>query len=385
MTTPASKAPNPLVSVERQFETDITTGQTEVRMFVKMYFEARDSGLLADIGDRRWRTLCCLATYMDAQGICNPSQVRIAKDLGVQRQRVTERIRELLQYRFQDRPVIRIEKRRLMTANGERWASNVYQILPIASLRIFDKQVRRKPVSGNPVTGNLAPTSGNPVIGHRPMTGKPVTGNPVINKNQVSNQNTHTVCDGEGDEARRLVSAFHAKRGAPNTRPTARELSQARSLIASHGPHTAAYIVEYAVAAASRTNFQMRHLGAVLSYTDEALADLKRQTQKRIREEHKRRADALEAQRLEYERWRETEAQRIAATLPEESLVELRRIVSEEILTRSQGKTPPGFETLLRIELMRVIAKEHSLPTFEDWRVSDIEAHESIVSRVVAS
>ena len=33
-----------LVSVERQYETDVATGQTATRMFVKMYFAARDSG-----------------------------------------------------------------------------------------------------------------------------------------------------------------------------------------------------------------------------------------------------------------------------------------------------------------------------------------------------
>ena len=67
-----------LVSIERQYETNLATGQTESRMFVKMYFAARNSGLLDDIGDRRWRTLCCLATYMDENGRCWPSQETIA-------------------------------------------------------------------------------------------------------------------------------------------------------------------------------------------------------------------------------------------------------------------------------------------------------------------
>src|SRR5713226_9778568 len=95
-----------LVSVEFQTEVDIATGRAERRMFLKMYFDARDSGLLAAIGDRHWRTLCALATYMDENGFCYPSQALIAKDLGIHRQRVNERIQELLDFHFHDLPVI---------------------------------------------------------------------------------------------------------------------------------------------------------------------------------------------------------------------------------------------------------------------------------------
>jgi len=359
MTTTASKSPRPLVSVERQFETDIATGRTEVRMFVKMYFDARDSGLLADMGDRRWRTLCCLATYMDKDGVCNPSQARIARDLGIRRQRVNERIQELLRYRFQNRPVIRLEAKRSRTGH---FASNVYEILPVAGFGIF---------------GGSKSMSGNPDTEGRTVSGSTVTANPDTNKIHVSNKNTHVVCAGEGDGERDLVSAFHAKRGAPNTRPTLKELSQARSLIEEHGATTAAYIVEYAVAAAARTNFKMRHFGAVLSYTDEALAEVTKRKQRRIREEHKRRAERLEAERARYERWKEAEVERIKASLPSETLVELRRAASEAILTKSQGKIPPGYETLLRIELMRFITAEHAIPSFEEWRAQ--RPHQSTI------
>lgn len=347
MTTTASKSPRPLVSVERQFETDIATGRTEVRMFVKMYFDARDSGLLADMGDRRWRTLCCLATYMDKDGVCNPSQARIARDLGIRRQRVNERIQELLRYRFQNRPVIRLEAKRKATGH---FASNVYEILPVAGFGIF---------------GGPASVSGNPDMA---VSGSTVTVKPDTNKIHVSNKNTHAVCAGEGDGERDLVSAFHARRGAPNTRPAPKELSQARSLIEEHGATTAAYIVEYAVAAAARTNFKVRHFGAVLSYTDEALFEITKREQKRIREEHKRRAERLEAERESYQRWKEAEVARIKEGLSAEALVKLRTAASEAILDQSQGKVPPGYETLLRIELMRFIAAQHAIPSFEEWR-----------------
>jgi hypothetical protein len=51
--------------------------------FVKMYFEARDSGLCAALPDELWKTLCCLATYIDENSNCYPSQALLAKYLGL--------------------------------------------------------------------------------------------------------------------------------------------------------------------------------------------------------------------------------------------------------------------------------------------------------------
>lgn len=177
----ADRVLKPLVSVEFQTEVDLTTGRPNRRMFVKMYFDARDSGLLADIGDRRWRTLCALATYIDEKGCCYPSQARIAKDLGIRRQRVNERIQELLAYRFQGRPVINVRKARLATQNGGRWANNVYEILPVTGFQIFD--AARSESSGS--------TTNSPYVrksGHRPMSGTPDTGNPDTNQNYGLNK-----------------------------------------------------------------------------------------------------------------------------------------------------------------------------------------------------
>jgi len=105
MNPPAEPEPprRPLISVERQVETDIATGKTETRMFVKKYFEVRDSGLLAQMPAELWQTLCCLATYMDEQGLCYPGQARMARELGISRQQLNSRLQRLLAFRFDGR------------------------------------------------------------------------------------------------------------------------------------------------------------------------------------------------------------------------------------------------------------------------------------------
>lgn len=128
-------APERLVSIESQTEFDLFTGERQDRLFLKLYVAARTSGLLAAISDRDWKTLCVLATYMDATGFCFPSQAELTRAMGCSRQMVSERVNSLARFRFQGQPVLVIanEKHKI---NG-RFSHNGYRVLPLANLGIF--------------------------------------------------------------------------------------------------------------------------------------------------------------------------------------------------------------------------------------------------------
>ena len=132
-----------LVTIEAQREFDLLSGEWQERIFVKMYVAARTSGLLATISDRDWKTLCTLATYMDANGFCFPSQSELAKSLGCSRQMANERIKSLASFRFREQPVLVVVKGS-RTDDG-RWSRNGYRVLPIASLRIFGNEAGSNP------------------------------------------------------------------------------------------------------------------------------------------------------------------------------------------------------------------------------------------------
>lgn len=126
-----------LISVESQTEHSITSGKQETRIFVKMYVDAVKGGLLADMGDSNWRTLCVISSFMDAEGNCWPTQDQIAKGLGVSRQAASARIRKLLDYQWQGRALITAVKAR--TDDG-KWDNTRYTVLPVSQLRIFDAE-----------------------------------------------------------------------------------------------------------------------------------------------------------------------------------------------------------------------------------------------------
>lgn len=72
---------------------------------------------------------------MNQDGQCNPSQARLADDIGVSHTSAWDRVKSLSKFRLQGKPIIEIaEKKR--TSSG-RFASLNYRILPESGLAIF--------------------------------------------------------------------------------------------------------------------------------------------------------------------------------------------------------------------------------------------------------
>jgi len=137
--TKASPERKTLVSIEIQKEYDVLEKRWDHRVFVKLYIAARTSGLLAAMSDRDWKTMTVLSTFMDENGVCFPSQEQIAQALKINRSSANRRIQSLLRFRFEGKPVLLVEKRRKPGGIGRQFASNVYTIMPVTHLKIFDR------------------------------------------------------------------------------------------------------------------------------------------------------------------------------------------------------------------------------------------------------
>ena len=122
------------VTVEKRY--DILEKSWESRVFTKLYHSLRTSGLLGRLTDKDFRTLVCLSTFMDADGRCFPSQDKLGQALGVSRSAVTKRMKSLLAFRWEGKPLVSAIKVR---GSVGKFENTVYTILPESSLRIFDK------------------------------------------------------------------------------------------------------------------------------------------------------------------------------------------------------------------------------------------------------
>lgn len=115
------------VNIAQFFEMGTVAWQQQV--FVKLYTVALATGFFAHISDRDWKTLCVLALHMDAQGQCYPSRDAIARALGVNKSTASDRIQHLLDFRWQDQPLVQATRERQPDGTLGR---QVYTILPIA-------------------------------------------------------------------------------------------------------------------------------------------------------------------------------------------------------------------------------------------------------------
>jgi len=128
------------VVVEKRF--DIQEKSWENRVFTKLYHSLRTSGLLADLSDKDFKTLICLSTFMDAEGRCFPSQQALAKSLGISRPAATKRMKSLLAFRWNGKPLV--FAKRVRGAEG-KFDKNIYTVLPECSLGIFDNKRKLHP------------------------------------------------------------------------------------------------------------------------------------------------------------------------------------------------------------------------------------------------
>jgi 5-methylcytosine-specific restriction endonuclease McrA len=74
--------------------------------FIKISTDAIESGIVADLGDESWQTLCVLVSFMNSVGECYVAQGVIADLLNISRESTNKRIKKLCDYRWEGRPLV---------------------------------------------------------------------------------------------------------------------------------------------------------------------------------------------------------------------------------------------------------------------------------------
>lgn len=111
------------------------TNVQQGEVFLKFFVGAR-SGLIAALGAELFTTYAVLATYMDREGKCYPSQDLLAANLGVRRETVNQRIKKLRAFEWQgEKLILDVERRK--DEKTQKWGNSIYTLNTSLAFRIF--------------------------------------------------------------------------------------------------------------------------------------------------------------------------------------------------------------------------------------------------------
>lgn len=116
---------------------DIETGKKKQEVFLRLYVNSVKKGLVAKLGPTKFATLVVIASYMDADGYCYPTQRQVAEALGVSLTTASKYVNELVEFEVNGQPILKRE-----FASGKLGKRSIYRVMPISQLAIFDSEVQ---------------------------------------------------------------------------------------------------------------------------------------------------------------------------------------------------------------------------------------------------
>jgi hypothetical protein len=170
-----------------------------------------------------------------------------------------------------------------------------------------------------------------------------------------------------------VVQAFHQRfHGMPDVAPSAKELTQARTLITRYGLDQARHLVDFSSTAAQETDYRPQTFGGILQYTARARADYTQAQERaaaaeRAREE-RRRAQADEQRRQQYEAYRAARLAELRATTPPDKLAAIEEAAAAQF--DRDHTNPFGRDLLRRYAIDDAIAAHFQLPSFAAWQAA---------------
>jgi len=123
-----------MLSVSHSKDINLANGEVTNSMFVKVYNTIFTEGLVSKMGATGFTTLVALATFMNEEGECYPTQEQIAERIGVHKNTANKYLNALLE--------VEINGTRLVTRTkvnkGQGKISSFYKIHPLAQLAKFN-------------------------------------------------------------------------------------------------------------------------------------------------------------------------------------------------------------------------------------------------------
>ncbi|MCH7320280.1 helix-turn-helix domain-containing protein [Solibacillus sp. MA9] len=93
---------------------DLGKGEIHGESCIKVNANVLNNGLIAKIGINEFATLMALISYVDKNGECCPTQLQLAKRIGVHKNTVNKYVKNLLSVKINDKPIVT----RMITMKG---------------------------------------------------------------------------------------------------------------------------------------------------------------------------------------------------------------------------------------------------------------------------
>ncbi|MDR7207613.1 helix-turn-helix domain-containing protein [Priestia megaterium] len=126
-----------IFSVSHNKEVDLGNGEVTSNVFVRVYTSMFTTGLVANMGANNFTTLMALASFMDEQGECYPTQQQLAERIGVHKNTINKYVNELLDFRVNDQPIVTRQK----INKGQGKIFSFYKIHPLSQLAKFQGSI----------------------------------------------------------------------------------------------------------------------------------------------------------------------------------------------------------------------------------------------------
>jgi hypothetical protein len=174
-------------------------------------------------------------------------------------------------------------------------------------------------------------------------------------------------------QAQALVQDFHQRfHGTPDVVPSAKELTQARTLLTRHGLEQAHYFVDFSVTAAQETAYRPQTFGGILQYAARARAAYAQAQERAAAEararEERRHAQEAEQRTQQYEASRTARLAELRATTPPAVLAAIEQAAAAQFERDNTSRF--GRDTLRRYALEAAVAAHFQLPTFAEWQAA---------------
>jgi hypothetical protein len=145
-----------------------------------------------------------------------------------------------------------------------------------------------------------------------------------------------------------------------------KETAFASSLLEKHSVEEAKAFIDYGLAEARKTKFDIRSIGGLKKYYAPYTKELREKAKAKVRDIEEQKSQKNNRRRRAYEAYRATEITRLRTTFPPHEIEHLENFVRGELEAKHPGSKI--FSGWVRQRVDHILAEKHGILSFEEWQ-----------------